>query len=81
MLAEVSKRVDPKLVAMHAPVMNPKSVEEVTGDDEEAKQVLWKLNSDKALGIIFSEHNSFRSEVVNGFCANLERGSIGLCKA
>ncbi|KAK1230075.1 hypothetical protein PQX77_006849 [Marasmius sp. AFHP31] len=81
MLAEVSKRMDPKLVMMTAPVMNPKTVEEITGDDEEAKQVLWKLNSDKALGIIFSEQNSFRSEVVNGFCVNLDRGSIGLCKA
>ncbi|KAF9258821.1 FAD/NAD-P-binding domain-containing protein [Marasmius fiardii PR-910] len=81
MVAEVSKRVDPKLVALTAPVMNPKAVEALMGEDEEAKQVLWKVNSDKALGIIFSEHNSFRSEVVNGFCANLERGSIGLCRA
>ncbi|KAF9265990.1 putative halogenase [Marasmius fiardii PR-910] len=80
MVAEMSERVDPNLVALTAPVMNPKVVDELTGEDDEAKQVLWKVNSDKALGIIFSEQNSFRSEVVNGFCANLERGSIGLCR-
>ncbi|KAF9263811.1 putative halogenase [Marasmius fiardii PR-910] len=81
MVAEVSKRVDSKLIALTAPVMDPKVVEGLMREDEEAKQVLWKVNSNKTLGIIFSEQNNFRSEIMNGFCANLERGSIGLCRA
>ncbi|ESK89117.1 radh flavin-dependent halogenase [Moniliophthora roreri MCA 2997] len=79
MRASVAQRMDPGLVALDAPIMNIRAVEAITGEDEEAKQVLWKVNSDKALGMIFTE--GFRSEVMNGLIMNVERGSLGLRKA
>ncbi|KAK7040330.1 hypothetical protein VNI00_009798 [Paramarasmius palmivorus] len=81
MRARVAHRVDPGLVALDAPIMNLKAVEAVAGNDEELKQVLWKVNSDKALGMIFTEQGSSRHEVVNGLYVNMERGSLGLCRA
>ncbi|KAK7458882.1 hypothetical protein VKT23_009892 [Stygiomarasmius scandens] len=81
MLQSVTKRLDPKLLAFDGPLLNPKAVESLAGEDEEAKQVLWKLNSDKALVVMFDYEGNFRQEILNGWYVNLEKGNLGLVSA
>jgi len=81
MLQSVTKRLDPKLLAFDGPLLNPKTVESLAGEDEEAKQVLWKLNSDKALVVMFDYEGNFRQEILNGWYVNLEKGNLGLVSA
>ncbi|KAF5348355.1 hypothetical protein D9758_010922 [Tetrapyrgos nigripes] len=81
MLQSVSKRLDPKLLAFDGPLLTPRAVESMIGEDEEAKQALWKVNSDKALVVMFDFKGNFRQEVINGLYVNLEKGSLGLVKA
>ncbi|KIK67905.1 hypothetical protein GYMLUDRAFT_92568 [Collybiopsis luxurians FD-317 M1] len=75
---KVSERIDPKLLTPHAPLLSKKDVDALVGEDEEAKQVLRKHNSNKALGIIFDYQRSFRGEILNGMYVHLEKGELGL---
>jgi flavine halogenase len=60
--------------------MSAKEVDELVGEDDEAKQVLRKHNSNKALSIAFDWRHSFRNEIICGMYAHLERGELGLRK-
>lgn len=58
--------------------MSAKEVDALVGEDEEAKSVLRKHNSNKALSIAFDYQHNFRSEILNGMYVHLEKGALGL---
>ncbi|KAJ7090631.1 putative halogenase [Mycena epipterygia] len=76
---EVAKRVDPTLMADDGPILGPKDVAAIAGDDEEAEAVLRRINSRKALEVIDWQPN-FRGETFNGLSIHLERGNLGLVR-
>jgi hypothetical protein len=78
MHAAVAKRIDSKLMAANGPIVDPKVVAAITGEDEEAKQVLLRINSRKAVEGIYDWEQNFRSENLSGFSVILERGILGL---
>ncbi|KAF8826951.1 hypothetical protein HHX47_DHR5000557 [Lentinula edodes] len=78
LFANVAQRIDPELLTPNAPLMSAKEVDAITGEDEEAKQVLRKHNSNKALSIAFDYQHNFRNEILNGMYVHLEKGELGL---
>lgn len=78
LFANVAQRIDPDLLTPNAPLMSAKEVDAITGEDEEAKQVLRKHNSNKALSIAFDYQHNFRNEILNGMYVHLEKGELGL---
>ncbi|KAF7335132.1 putative halogenase [Mycena venus] len=74
----VSKRLDPVLMAPNGPILTHKAVADATGQDEEAKQVLWQINSKKGLDVLYDWENDFRQERLNGFSVALTWGHLGL---
>ncbi|KAF7352022.1 hypothetical protein MVEN_01164500 [Mycena venus] len=79
MHAEVAKRVDPKLLADNGPILGPKDVVAIAGDDEEVEAVLRRINSRKAVEAIHWQPN-FRGESFHGLSIHLERGKLGLAR-
>ncbi|KAJ7458722.1 putative halogenase [Mycena galericulata] len=77
MHAEVAKRVDPALVADDGPIMSPKDVAAIAGEDEEVEAVLRRIQSRKAIEAVHWQPN-FRGESFNGLSIVLERGNLGL---
>ncbi|KAJ7501502.1 putative halogenase [Mycena galericulata] len=77
---EVAKRVDPKLMADDGPLLGPKDVAAIAGDDEEVEAVLRRIQSRKAVEAIHWQPN-FRGETFNGLSIRLERGNLGLERA
>jgi hypothetical protein len=76
----VSKRLDPLLMASDGPILTPDAVVAVIGDDEEAKHVLWQINSRKAVSLIYNWEDNFRDEKFYGFSVTLKQGCLGLQK-
>jgi hypothetical protein len=76
---EVAKRVDPTLLEDEGPILGPKDVMAIAGDDEEIEAVLRRINSRKALEVVHWQPN-FRGESFNGLAIHLERGRLGLVK-
>ncbi|KAJ7165807.1 putative halogenase [Mycena filopes] len=72
-----AQRVDPALLADDGPILGPKEVKALTGDDEEAEAVLRRVNSRKALEAVHWQPN-FRGETFNGLSIVMERGKLGL---
>ncbi|KAJ7500064.1 putative halogenase [Mycena latifolia] len=81
MIEEVAKRVDPALMTSDGPILRPKDVAAIAGDDEEAEIVLQKMNARKAVEELQSWEPNFRGETFNGFSIVPERGNLGLHKA
>ncbi|KAJ6604020.1 FAD/NAD-P-binding domain-containing protein [Mycena sp. CBHHK59/15] len=79
MHVEVAKRMDAELMKDDGPILGPKDVLAIAGDDEEAKAVLWRINSRKAVEAIHWQPN-FRGETFNGLAIHLERGALGLVR-
>ncbi|KAJ7092897.1 putative halogenase [Mycena belliarum] len=75
---EVSKRMDPALMATDGPIMGPNSIAAAAGDDEQAKLVLQRLNARKAISGIKGFEPNFRGENFAGFALVAERGNLGL---
>jgi hypothetical protein len=47
------------------------------GNDEEAKQVLWRVNAHKAVGEMLNWEGDFESEISSGFSAVLKHMRLG----
>ncbi|KAJ7715075.1 putative halogenase [Mycena metata] len=75
-----AKRVDPVLLADDGPILGPKEVMAIAGDDEEAEAVLRRVNSCKALEAVHWQPN-FRGETFNGLSIVMEQGKLGLQRA
>ncbi|KAF7335080.1 hypothetical protein MVEN_02258500 [Mycena venus] len=71
----LSKRFD-LLRAESGPFLAPKTLAEASGDDEETKDLLQRMNARTAITGIFNWN--FEGENLNGFSVVLERGSLGL---
>ncbi|KAJ7075071.1 putative halogenase [Mycena belliarum] len=78
--AEVAKVVDPALLKVDGPILGPKQVKEIAGDDEEMEIVLRRVQSRKAIEAVHWQPN-FRGETFNGLYINFERGDLGLKSA
>ncbi|KAJ7487007.1 putative halogenase [Mycena latifolia] len=76
----VANRVDPALMAHDGPILGPKEVAEIAGDDDEADAVLRRVNARKAVEAIHWQPN-FRGESFDGFSIVFERGNLGLRRA
>ncbi|KAJ7681861.1 putative halogenase, partial [Mycena polygramma] len=74
----VAARVDASLLARDGPIMGTKAVAALAGPDEEAKQVLWRVNARKAVEGIYDWERNFKDEDLGGFTVVLERGQLGL---
>ncbi|KAJ7127261.1 putative halogenase [Mycena crocata] len=78
MHAAVATRVDASLLAHDGPIMDTTAVAALAGMDEEAKQVLWRVNARKAVNGIYDWETNFQDENLGGFAVVLERGMLGL---
>ncbi|KAF8209748.1 putative halogenase [Mycena galopus ATCC 62051] len=78
MHAAVAGRVDPSLLAHDGPIMATKAAATLAGEDEEAKQVLWRVNARKAVNGIYDWEENFQGEKLGGLSVLLERGRLGL---
>ncbi|KAJ7215686.1 putative halogenase [Mycena haematopus] len=76
--AAVAARIDPSLMARTGPILNTKAAAELAGEDEDVKQVLWRVNARKTLDTMYGWENTFLGENVEGFVVVLERGGLGL---
>ncbi|KAJ7745978.1 putative halogenase [Mycena olivaceomarginata] len=74
----VGKRLDPSLMAGNGPLLPPHALSEATRDDEEAKDVLDRINSRKAINGMYNWAENFEGDNLNGFSVVLKRGSLGL---
>ncbi|KAJ7605841.1 putative halogenase [Mycena polygramma] len=74
----VAARLDASLLARDGPIMGTKAVAALAGADEEAKQVLWRVNARKAVEGIYDWETNFKGEDLGGFTVVLERGQLGL---
>ncbi|KAK6984817.1 putative halogenase [Favolaschia claudopus] len=74
----VAQRVDISLMAPDGPMISKAAVAAVAGADEEAKEVLWQINSKRGLDVLYDWEKDFRKEKLGGFCVVLERGGLGL---
>jgi hypothetical protein len=78
MHAAVAARIDASLLARDGPIMDTKAVAALAGADEEAKQVLWRVNARKAVEGIYDWEADFKRENSGGFSVMLQRGRLGL---
>ncbi|KAJ7634562.1 putative halogenase [Roridomyces roridus] len=78
---KVVQRLDQTLTGADGPILAPRDVESAMGDDEEAKSVLMKINSRKAMRRIHDWEDNFQHESLGGFTVVLKQGSLGLERA
>ncbi|TFK18106.1 hypothetical protein FA15DRAFT_698203 [Coprinopsis marcescibilis] len=79
MQAEVSNRFGAELVNPAAPIFKPEELDAIIGsDDEDALNVIKRINARKVVDPIFRGTSSLETEVVKGFVTRLERGNLGL---
>ncbi|KAJ7775500.1 putative halogenase [Mycena metata] len=80
----VKSKLEPGLIdtlmADDGPILGPKDVMRIAGDDEETEAVLRRINSRKALEAVHWQPN-FRGESFSGLAIRMERGSLGLDRA
>jgi hypothetical protein len=80
MHAAVAARLDPTLLAHDGPLLGTEAVEALVGADEEAREVLWRVNARKAVEGIYDWEQNFRGENLGGWAVVLGRGVLGLKK-
>ncbi|KAJ7508837.1 putative halogenase [Mycena galericulata] len=79
MHAAVAARIpEPSLLARDGPLLGAAAVAQVAGADEEAKQVLLRVNARKAVDGIYDWERNFTGEKLGGFAVVLKRGELGL---
>ncbi|KAK7052574.1 hypothetical protein R3P38DRAFT_2861177 [Favolaschia claudopus] len=71
---------DPSLLADHGPLMAGQAFADAAGDDEEAKELLHKMNSRKAITNILEWAHNYEGDKINGFSVVLKRGMLGLVR-
>jgi hypothetical protein len=67
MYATVAARLDASLLVPDGPMIGTEEVVTLVGNDEEAKQVLWRVNARKAVGEMLNWEGDFESETQVGF--------------
>lgn len=78
----VGNRIGFDFLSANAPIMDLKTMEEVAGpDDAEVLLVLKQVNARKPLVGLYGALESLQGDVIGGYVARLERGTIGLVQA
>ncbi|KAJ7670002.1 putative halogenase [Mycena polygramma] len=78
MVSKVEKKLGPTALAVDAPIMSVASVMALAGNDEDARNVLLKVNARKPLAEMYGCNTA---EVMGGFYVRMERGALGLVRA
>ncbi|KAH8101529.1 FAD/NAD-P-binding domain-containing protein [Cristinia sonorae] len=81
--SSVAKRLDPHLLSLDAPVMLPKEIEAILGEeDKESVQVVWRVNARKPIHATYADSVSqFGNEAFAGYVSCCGRGKLGLVRA
>ncbi|KAF7359992.1 hypothetical protein MVEN_00726300 [Mycena venus] len=74
----LSKRLDPSLLAANGPFLPAKALAEASGDDAEARELLQRMNTTKAITGMYNWAENFEGDNLSGFAMVLKRGSLGL---
>ncbi|KAJ7116117.1 putative halogenase [Mycena crocata] len=77
MHTDVSQRLGSELTSPDAPIMSVSSVMALAGNDEDAKNVLLKVNARKPLAEMYGCNTA---EVLAGFYVRMEKGELGLVR-
>lgn len=78
----VGARLAPELLSPNAPILSEKEIAQVVdSNDEEATMVVHRVNARKAVDTLCRGADDLEVDNVNGYIANLQRGSLGLIKA
>lgn len=75
----VAKRYGAELLSLNGPVVGPKKISEIAGNDEEAKRVLQKMDSLRVFSDDLDPRHMDR-QAVCGYVSCTERGNMGLRK-
>ncbi|KAJ7816662.1 putative halogenase [Mycena olivaceomarginata] len=74
----LSKRVDASLLSDKGPFLPAQALAEASGDDPEAKELLERMNSRKAITGMYGWAETSRGDNLSGFAMVLKTGSLGL---
>lgn len=74
----LSKRVDPSLLSDKGPFLPAQALAEASGDDPEAKELLERMNSRKAITGMYGWAENVEGDNLSGFSMVLKTGSLGL---
>ena len=76
----VAARVDRKLVDKDGPIMLPKEVASIVGEnDQDAIHVLNEINARKPIHTMYDVAHQFSREAWGGFIPVMAKGKLGLC--
>ncbi|KAK7052572.1 hypothetical protein R3P38DRAFT_2861151 [Favolaschia claudopus] len=70
----------PGVLADHGPLMAGQAFADAAGDDEEAKEMLHRMNSRKAITNTLEWAHNYEGDKINGFSVVLKRGMLGLVR-
>ncbi|KAJ7806294.1 putative halogenase [Mycena olivaceomarginata] len=74
----LSKRVDASLLSDNGPFLPAQALAEASGDDPEAKELLERMNSRKAITGMYGWAENVEGDNLSGFAMVLKTGSLGL---
>jgi hypothetical protein len=80
MIQAVGARLRPELLSPNAPILTEDQIDKEARNDEETKIVLHRLNARKPVNQMYQGPNNLRVGDVNGYVANLQRGTLGLVR-
>jgi len=76
----VGARIDPSLFSPDGKMLTPSEVDEIFGDDEDARNVVKEINARKAVHIMYDTEANFSNEDMDGLAVRVRLGSLGLIR-
>jgi hypothetical protein len=76
--AEKLRQRLPSEMADNGPFLEKKVITQLSGDDQEAKDLLERMNSKKAITGMYNWADNFAGDNLPGFSVVLKKGSLGL---
>ncbi|KIY53484.1 putative halogenase [Fistulina hepatica ATCC 64428] len=80
MYRSVASRYPAALMNSASPTVSIREVERVTQGDEDAKHVLLEINARKPIHVMYDVQH-FRTEILDGYFINMEKGKLGMVRA
>ncbi|KAF5375807.1 hypothetical protein D9757_011192 [Collybiopsis confluens] len=76
-VSEVIKQHGMQSISIHAPILGAIKIDEMAGDSQMTKNVLWKYDARKLFGPEV-EIDSLKRQALFGYVVNIEKGKLGL---